>query len=306
MQKSQPLIINVFCSDELLFDWVKLTLQLSQLIVNKINFVSAATKTLPDPNSEKADLFIVLEADAPKFMKKIKDQYFGQISCPILLLTESFEQYKKPAKLNLNIDSLPLQIITFNLIEHAVSSLLRDFSQTTKLTKLAHYDPLTGAANRLLFEDRLNEGLKRVKRFKEPLSLVYFDLDEFKPVNDTYGHEVGDLLLKKFVSVVKSIVRETDTFARMGGDEFALIVTNAGKDNVSQVCQKIKKALESKHHFNGASIQIQVSIGVASMTPEKHNKLIAQQLLKYSDKAVYKAKKIKGTAIEFANLDEPL
>lgn len=220
-------------------------------------------------------------------------------SVPILVLTKEFNSFS-PTKLNkVVIDTLPLQAATINLLEHLIKSILQDFKLNQQLTLLAHYDPLTGAANRLLFRDRLDEALKQAKRNKNPVSVLSFDLDDFKPVNDTYGHDVGDELLKRFVMLITAQCRSTDTIARLGGDEFILLLPNTPFCELDKICQKIVGCLKFKQTIKGNEIEIKSSIGAASISGEA-KAMSAEGLLKSADEAVYLAKKKVGTSYVFA------
>ena len=299
MSKVKALQFFIYCQSAELSQWIELTLRLSNLNVDKITAITSLNNE--SLALRKTHVAIVAESDFKRFLKDLASLSIYSLPFPVLVLTDSFESVKKPAKLKLTLDNLPMQVVTINILEHSINSLLKDFLFTEKLTKLAHFDTLTGAANRLLFEDRLNQGINRVKRFNEPLSLLYFDLDGFKPVNDTYGHHIGDLLLKRFVILIKSIIRDTDTLARMGGDEFALILSNSDLDTLNIMCEKITSVLQKVQQFESVNILIQASIGALSINKAQSLTLSNQQLLKLVDNAVYQAKKIEGTAVVFAS-----
>lgn len=303
MSLQKPLHINILCQSDTLFHWLSLTLALGNIPTKTVvhskpeNMDAERIASLP---LQKPGLMIIEEVTFKELLKTAKIQAIHKLPFPVLVLTNSFNSIKNAQHLELTFDTLPIQIITINLLEHAINSLMKDFALTKKLTNLAHFDPLTGAANRLLFEDRFTESLKRFKRFKESVSLVYFDLDGFKPVNDTYGHDVGDELLKRFVKLVKSVVRETDTVARMGGDEFVLIVSNSDSQAAANVVEKLVQKLAVPQRLNGHLITIQVSMGVVSVSKGAETEgLTSQQLLKKADSAVYKAKKITGTSVVY-------
>src|SRR5690606_30698900 len=92
------------------------------------------------------------------------------------------------------------------------------------LARRAHHDPLTGLANRSLLSDRLEKALERAQRSRKSVALLFVDLDKFKPVNDSLGHDVGDQVLRRVAQRLQSAVRESDTLARLGGDEFMVVV----------------------------------------------------------------------------------
>jgi diguanylate cyclase (GGDEF)-like protein len=147
---------------------------------------------------------------------------------------------------------------------------------------------LTGLPNRGLLYDRLKTALAMARRAHEPLSVLYLDLDRFKPVNDTLGHSVGDLLLQEVASRLRQCVRESDTVARIGGDEFVVLlhrVHEAGQ--AAAVAAKIHQAVSRPFTLDGHTLSVTPSIGIAHY-PE-HGEL-AQELLKHADQAMYRAK----------------
>ena len=157
-----------------------------------------------------------------------------------------------------------------------------------KIRHLAHYDPLTDLPNRTLFSDRLQQALVAAKRDKARLALMFVDLDKFKPVNDVFGHHVGDLLLKEAAKRMQDCVRESDTVARIGGDEFVVLlpVIDAEQDAML-VAEKIRGALNQPFVLVGQSMYISSSTGIA-VYPE-HGK-DETQLLRNADVAMYYAK----------------
>lgn len=157
-----------------------------------------------------------------------------------------------------------------------------------RLHYLAHHDVLTGLPNRALFTDRLQQSLVTAKRGKAHLALMFLDLDKFKPVNDEFGHDVGDLLLKEVAKRLQNCVRESDTLSRIGGDEFAILLPSIETEqDAMRVAEKILHALVQPFELAGHSIHISSSIGVA-VYPEhgKNDKL----LIKNADIAMYHAK----------------
>ena len=156
---------------------------------------------------------------------------------------------------------------------------------------VAHYDSLTALPNRLLFNDRLNQAISLAKRDSRELALLYLDLDKFKPVNDDLGHDAGDELLKNVADRIRQQVRESDTAARIGGDEFAVILPDiAGRENVATVADKIIAALAEPFELGSAkrSAAIGVSIGVALYPADGQDR---EALVKAADSAMYAAKK---------------
>jgi len=131
------------------------------------------------------------------------------------------------------------------------------------LTYLAQYDHLTGLVNRTLFRDRLVQAMARSKRMQQPIGLMLLDLDRFKAVNDTFGHAMGDELLKAVSERLKACVREVDTVARMGGDEFTIILEGVSSDeNILVVAKRITESIATTFELQGHHISVGISIGI--------------------------------------------
>ena len=157
-----------------------------------------------------------------------------------------------------------------------------------RVTELAHHDSLTGLPNRILFYDRLNQAISRASREKETFAVLYLDLDGFKGINDAFGHGVGDALLCEAARRIRACVRASDTVARMGGDEFTVILCNVKTAaNKDRVAKKIIEAISSPFPLNGKECSVSVSIGIA-LYPD-HGQT-AEQLVKIADAAMYLAK----------------
>jgi diguanylate cyclase (GGDEF)-like protein/PAS domain S-box-containing protein len=153
----------------------------------------------------------------------------------------------------------------------------------------ANFDPLTGLPNRSMFHDRLEQEMKKAHRSNSPLALMFLDLDEFKAVNDTLGHDMGDVLLKEAAQRLCNCIRETDTVARLGGDEFTVILTDLDEQfqNVELVAEAILHKLEEPFALGDKSVHISASIGI-TFYPE--DGLTFDELLKNADQAMYAAK----------------
>ena len=154
-----------------------------------------------------------------------------------------------------------------------------------KVWHSAHHDPLTGLPNRRLFLDRLEQELKHAKRKRLPLSVLFMDLDGFKAVNDSFGHEAGDRLLSHVAERLVDCVREEDTVSRLGGDEFLVIITGTRqRKDAELVAKTIKDAIEMPFEVAQRSVHISVSIGI-SFFPEDATSPDA--LLEAADRAMY-------------------
>ena len=157
-----------------------------------------------------------------------------------------------------------------------------------KLRHQAHYDSLTDLPNRILFNDRLKQGIKKAKRNGLSLALLFIDLDRFKHINDSLGHDVGDLVLKSVTSRLKSQLRKGDTLARLGGDEFIIIMEDLEKEkDASLLAQKILNVLQEPIHIDTHTLYVSSSIGISTFPQDSVD---SHDLLKYADVAMYKAK----------------
>ena len=157
-----------------------------------------------------------------------------------------------------------------------------------KIAHLAHYDYLTDLPNRALFLDVLGHSIALAKRNKHKVAVLFLDLDGFKKINDAYGHDAGDLLLKEVAGRLRETVRGSDAVARVGGDEFIIVLDNIdAKDNATLVAHKINVALLAPFEANGQPCHVGGSIGV-SMFPQDSKD--PEQLIKQADEAMYLAK----------------
>lgn len=171
---------------------------------------------------------------------------------------------------------------------------------------LAHHDALTGLPNRVLFYDRLNQAIARAHRDNELIAILYMDLDGFKLINDTLGHDTGDALLREAAKRIIGCIRDSDTVARMGGDEFTVILCNGRTaENVDRVARKIIDAIDTPFLLGGKSCSVSVSIGI-SFYPN-HGET-PDQLVKIADAAMYLAKQSGKNCCRTAELaiDHPL
>ncbi len=165
-----------------------------------------------------------------------------------------------------------------------------------RLRHMAQYDQLTNLPNRELLRDRLKSALARARREQGRLSLLYLDLDKFKQVNDSFGHTAGDRLLQEVAERVKQCVREADTVARIGGDEFVVLLESIQlPEHAAIVAEKIRSALNQPLVLEGHSLRMLPSIGIA-LYPEHGDD--EKQLLKHADEAMYFAKKNGGNRFQ--------
>jgi diguanylate cyclase (GGDEF)-like protein len=138
-------------------------------------------------------------------------------------------------------------------------------AEQERLTALALADPLTGLANRLLFDDRLAQAVHRAGRHDRTIAIVYCDLDHFKPVNDQFGHAVGDELLRQVGHRLMVAMRPSDTVARLGGDEFAVICEDLpNADTALAIADRVRATVEGTYLVSAGAVRIGCSVGVAT------------------------------------------
>lgn len=167
-------------------------------------------------------------------------------------------------------------------------------------TKLNN-DSLTGLPTRRLFLDRAMQVLYRCKRDNTKMAILFMDLNEFKPVNDTYGHKAGDIVLKSIASRVNTTLRKTDTVSRFGGDEFVILLSDLREGiHASLGAKRILKLIEKDIDIGEKSVSVSGSIGIA-VYPDDGNDI--KDLLKKADKAMYEAKQ-KKLGYSFYNIDQ--
>lgn len=170
-----------------------------------------------------------------------------------------------------------------------------------ELERLAHFDVLTGLPNRLLLSDRLDQALAQARRTNQSIAVAYLDLDGFKEVNDRYGHDFGDDLLVAIAARMQVSFRETDTLARMGGDEFVAVYTNTSQsENCPELLNRLLAACSEPLVIEGVVVQVSASIGVTIFPDDDSD---ADQLLRHADQAMYVAKQTGKN--RFALFDAP-
>jgi diguanylate cyclase (GGDEF)-like protein/PAS domain S-box-containing protein len=192
--------------------------------------------------------------------------------------------------------------------ERLLYASARDITERKKAADrvhhLANYDLLTDLPNRALLHDRLQQALAKARRDGARMALMFLDLDKFKPVNDTLGHNVGDLLLKEVAQRIQCCVRESDTVARVGGDEFVVLLPSIDDAHAARmVAQKILSTLEQPFQLSNHQLHISASIGIAIYPEHGEDEHL---LTKSADQAMYAAKHGGGSAlVSYEDLDRP-
>jgi len=161
-------------------------------------------------------------------------------------------------------------------------------AQEARIEHLAYHDSLTGLPNRAMLMDRLGHALSQAQRLNQQLAVLFIDLDRFKLVNDSLGHHVGDQLLQEIARRLRATLRENDTVARVGGDEFQVVVCNvAGATDAARIAEKLMRALGEPFTLEGQELHVTASLGVSLFPRDGAS---GELLLKYADTALYEAK----------------
>jgi diguanylate cyclase (GGDEF)-like protein len=158
-----------------------------------------------------------------------------------------------------------------------------------KLVELNMIDGLTGIYNRGFMDTKLNEEYIRHKRYSRPFSIIMFDIDHFKKVNDQYGHQCGDFILQSVSSRISATIRNIDFLFRYGGEEFCCVLPETNLEGAELVAERFRKAImDMENNFNGAVIKITISIGVADLRIDTES---PDALIQQADEALYRAKR---------------
>jgi diguanylate cyclase (GGDEF)-like protein/PAS domain S-box-containing protein len=186
-------------------------------------------------------------------------------------------------------------VLSAELIElngrSCVLSITHDITERKQaeqtINHLAYHDPLTGLPNRALFRDRLNTALARARRRGEAVTVMFLDLDRFKLVNDTLGHAIGDSLLQSVASQLKQLLRDEDTIARIGGDEFTILLPNLALGDVTRVVERVLECVKAPRSLGGREMRVTTSIGICQFPEDGDD---SETLMRNADIAMYRAK----------------
>ncbi|MFT6734505.1 MAG: diguanylate cyclase (GGDEF)-like protein [Polaribacter sp.] len=238
------------------------------------------------------DLILVNQSGAGNvglaYIAKIKSL---QTPIPIIFITRgnSLSVDKHAMELGAS-DCLPIDSLTKDSLERSIRHVLFRKNREAKLSFLATHDPLTGLSNRYLFQEHLVRSIDVSKRRHTAFGLMLLDLDRFKMVNDSLGHDIGDLLLKEVALRIKSAVRAVDLVARFGGDEFTILIDDINdKEELSIVAEKVQQSLLPVMNLHDQEVFVTTSIGI-SYFPECGIEPLT--LIKSADIAMYKAKEL--------------
>lgn len=217
---------------------------------------------------------------------------------PYLLKFRTYRPISSPAEhMYQNVTLIPVGsadgrirhvgVIIYDVTDTALGKLELE-SANVQLARLSRTDRLTGLNNRGYWEECLQQEFARFQRSKAPCSLIMFDIDHFKPVNDTHGHQAGDEVIRVTAATLLNTVRTTDIAGRYGGEEFAVILTDTDAASARYVAERLRKKIEALTvEYEGRTIDYTISLGVAELTPGLAGH---QAWLEQADQALYRAK----------------
>ncbi len=245
------------------------------------------------------------ETDTLGFLPRLKEAaYDGRMA--IVLVTGMGNEYLAAQAFKAGVhdylvkSNLQAEIL-LGAVNHAIHSVTLERQHERQKAELEYidlHDHLTGLANRKLFLDRLDHAIERGKRAQLPFSLCSMDLDRFKQVNNTLGHEVGDMVLIEVARRLKQTLRSSDSIARFGGDEFAALLEVPNLEGTVMVAEKMIEAISKPIQVDNLPISIGLSIGISSF-PDCG--VAAKDLLKRADAAMFEAKKESSSIVIYSD-----
>lgn len=217
---------------------------------------------------------------------------------PIVIMTDEMEAEVDREVIRTGAsDYLIKGQIDCQLLERALRYAIERKQTEIHLAHLAHYDQLTDIPNRILFRDRLEHLIHLANRDKTSFALLFIDLNGFKQVNDNFGHDAGDAIIRICAKRLNSCMRRSDSVARMGGDEFTLLLSHIeSQTDIAHIAEKIVALISEPADINGYEIVVGCSIGIAVYPQAGRD---AESLLKNADMAMYKAKQEEGSSFCF-------
>jgi len=182
------------------------------------------------------------------------------------------------------------------LLTHLVYPL-RNCLRYQEAVCYAHTDPLTQVGNRAALLSSLPREIEGARRYGQPFALIFLDIDHFKSINDTYGHDAGDAVLRSVAQNIKETVRSSDGVYRFGGEEFVIMFSNVGQGGAENLAERLRQAVAAQaHRIEGEALRVTVSLGVAMLNPGES----PSALMNRADQAMYKAKRSGRNRVEVA------
>jgi diguanylate cyclase (GGDEF)-like protein/PAS domain S-box-containing protein len=264
----------------------------NEAFLHSLKFEGDYAEGITDYDLFPADTAVTIQRNDEEVIRS------GQsIQCEELLPSKDGEHFYLTVKFPLyNEDNVINRVCSIN------TDITERLRAQNEILHLAHYDALTDLPNRSLFIDRVSQAISRNGRSRTSISVMFIDLDRFKTINDSLGHNVGDKLLVEVALRLKSIVRAADSVCRLGGDEFAVLLTDLNsKHDIVSVADKIMTLLSGPYVIEGRELVVTPSIGISRCPVDGQN---VQELLKKADVAMYKAKRAGKNAYRFYSRED--
>ncbi len=221
----------------------------------------------------------------------------GHADVPVIMLTGLDDDASVERAYDVGAIDYITKPIKWAVLKHRVRSIVKSVMAERKIQRLEYRDTLTQLPNRLLFVDRLEQAIVRAERHRESIALMVVDIDDFKLVNDSFGHEAGDKLIKAVADLLSRSMRRADTVARLGGDEFAIIIENIdGEDDAISIADNVTTILEHNVRLDDQETFTSASVGIAMFPDDGAD---AGTLLKNADTAMFRAKEQGRRCFQF-------
>ena len=268
---------------------ISAALDLERYILHRVRDVAGANNLLSE---QRFDALIIDFDDASSGPGFDLAQLLGLfLFVPTIALLEQFTP------------EVAVQLVQFGAQDSLVNAdrLAVSIQCANSRAHMAHYDSLTGLPNRALMFDRLTHAMNQARRYGHGLAILFIDLDRFKFVNDTMGHEAGDTVLKTVAGRIRDCLRDSDTVARLGGDEFIALITNLDHAvSAAPVANKIVESVSLPVTIGSNTATVSPSIGIALFPEDAED---ADELMRYADATMYQAKQAGGECYQFYRPD---
>ncbi|MCL1972898.1 MAG: sensor domain-containing diguanylate cyclase [Endomicrobia bacterium] len=236
---------------------------------------------------------IITDLSADRRFSMTQNRYFSVIAVPVEVNGAFWGILRGTSPKKNAFDDADLRLLS--ILAGIVSAVLNNASLYQKIQSLAITDGLTGLYTQSYFKERIKGEIKRAKSNKVPLSVALIDIDFFKKINDTYGHQAGDVILSQVANLLRGRFRETDFISRYGGEEFGVIMLHTNEEEAKKVLEEVRASIEKERFFlpvesyHPVQVRITVSIGFVELG-KGVSAAIEDELIKKADKALYKAK----------------
>ena len=244
------------------------------------------------------DILLVAESEHEDILTSLEAILMLDLNKPVILLTKDSDHFRDEKAIQLGAeDSLSKATLNELLLAHSINRAVQRTQTRSQNGQHATHDRLTGLANRYLLHEHLEHAISLAKRSENQFAILFVDLDKFKLINDSLGPDFGDLLLQQVAQRLIHCVRETDIVARLGNDEFAILLENCGSSrDIALVAEKIQEFMAPSFDINDQELFLTAAIGIASF-PECG--LDPATLIKSAETALHKAKEKGRNTFEF-------